>query len=382
MIASAVVPLLGMRLSTRTMDWIVLRRCLRLPANVAMLAVAMGNPPLDIPHVLDDPPPFHSELLKYGERPYWTTDGTRIAFVESNYGDVCEIDLETREVRDLTRDLGDHHSFLRVLVLSNGDYLLIGPPTFGDRSSSRRVKSELWILRSDLQYPPKRLGRRVFEGCGVSTIAPRVTYAVSGLHDSSLPSPNHMAIHVAEIIYGDDGPELGEDRVIYRAEGERHPEPQDFRHQDGEVIMAEYVGNRQNDADNWKCVVKGVDVATGEVRTYIDEARVHNECEGIFPDHEHICLESSCDEVPSYPPLDLWKLKLDGSGRRVRMTKFHDRPPWRSSNSNVSPDGRWLAYMVNTRTDEAGYGHGLGLLDLEAWGGSSAGTAWEQCSWA
>jgi hypothetical protein len=139
--------------------------------------------------------------------------------------------------------------------------------------------------------------------------------------------------------------------------------------------MAEYIRIRTTDPDSWRCVVKGVIVDTGEVRTYIDEPRVHNECEGIFPDYEHICLESNCDSP--YPTNDLWKLKLDGSGRRVRMTQFHTRPPWRSSNSNVSPDGRWLAFMLNIRVDEAGYGRGLGLMDLEAWGKTEATQAWE-----
>jgi hypothetical protein len=67
----------------------------------------MPNPPIEGPHVLYDPPEFHQKLLDYGERPYWSPDGKRIAFVESNYGDICEIDIETREVRNLTRDLGD-----------------------------------------------------------------------------------------------------------------------------------------------------------------------------------------------------------------------------------------------------------------------------------
>lgn len=55
------------------------------------------------PHVLDDPPPFHDKLLDYGERPYWSPDGRRIAFVDKHYGDICEIDVETREVRNLTQ---------------------------------------------------------------------------------------------------------------------------------------------------------------------------------------------------------------------------------------------------------------------------------------
>ncbi|MBA3304649.1 MAG: hypothetical protein H0U25_01805, partial [Thermoleophilaceae bacterium] len=79
------------------------------------------------PHVLDDPPPFHHKLLEYGERPYWAPDGKRVAFIEKHYGDFCEIDMDTRVVRNLTRDLECPHVFLRVLFLPNGDYLRIGP---------------------------------------------------------------------------------------------------------------------------------------------------------------------------------------------------------------------------------------------------------------
>ena len=90
---------------------------------------------------------------------------------------------------------------------------------------------------------------------------------------------------------------------------------------------------------------------------------------------------------------DLCKLKLDGSGRRVRMTSFYDRPPliaahpnapigpwavqpWLATNSNVRPDGRWLAFMVNLLGDPAGYCRGLGLLDLQAWSASTQAAQW------
>jgi hypothetical protein len=339
----------------------------------------MPNPSLNIPHVLDDPPPFHQKLLEYGERPYWTRDGSRIAFIETNYGDVCEIEVESGRIRNLTKGLGDHHSFLRVLVLSNGDYLLVGPKHFKDRQTSRKFESELWVLDKNLKRPPKPLGRRCFEGLAVSTLTPRISYAVNGGHDPALGSPDTYECRVAEIIYGADGPELGEDRVIYRIEGGHRPEPQDFRHDDSEVIIAEYITDpikRAGNRDHY-CVVKGIMLETDEVRTYIDEPRVHNECEGIFPDHEHICLESGCDGPYDHHTNDLWKLKLDGSGRRVRMTEVHNRPPWRCTNSNVSPDGRWLAFMVTLRTDEPGYGRGLGLLDLEAWGNSPKAQEWD-----
>lgn len=337
----------------------------------------MPNPTAPIPHVLDNPPSFHYKLLEYGERPYWSPDGTRIAFVERNYGDICEIDLETRKVRNLTRDLGEHHSFLRVLFLCNGDYLLIGPKEFKDRHTSRHIESELWVMDKDASRPPVPLGRRIYEGCGVSALAPRITYSMNGFHDTALGSEDRYECHVTEIEYGAEGPRLGADRIIYRAEGGYRPEPQDFRHQDTEVILAEYYLRRRQHLEA-KCSVKGVEIATGKVITYIDEARTHNECEGIFPDGEYCCLESACDRDEVYwNTKDLWKLKLDESGRRVRMTHFYDHLPWRSSNSNVSPDGRWLAFMLNFHNDEAGYGRGLGLLDLAAWGASSEAEKWD-----
>jgi WD40-like Beta Propeller Repeat len=336
----------------------------------------MPNERADVAHVLDDPPPLHRKLLDYGERPYWSADGTRIAFIETNYGDVCELDVETGKVRNLTQGLGDHHAFLRVLILSNGDYLLIGPRQFTDRDTSRHVESELWVLDKNASRPPKPLGRRIFEGCGVSTNSPLITYAVTGRNDPGLGDPDVSECHVTEIAYGDDGPELGEDRVFYRTRRGLRPEPQDFRHDDTEVVFAEYV--RVAGDVRPRCVVKGCRLDTGELTTYIDEPMVHNECEGIFPDHDYICLESSCDtDWPMFPPRDLWKLKLDGSQQRVRMTSMPGDHTWKATNSNVSPDGRWLAFMVGLRADEAGFGRGLGLLDLSAWEGTPDAERWE-----
>src|SRR5665811_2159429 len=124
----------------------------------------MSDSSTTLEHVLDDPPPFHQKLLEYGARPYWSPDGRRIAFVDKSFGDVSEIDLETRKVRELTKGLGDHHSFLRVLFLPNGDYLLIGPKVFKDYEASRYRESELWIMDRDAQFAPRPLGLRPFEG--------------------------------------------------------------------------------------------------------------------------------------------------------------------------------------------------------------------------
>lgn len=330
----------------------------------------------DYENPLDHPPAFHEKLLDYGERPYWSPDGKKIAFIESNYGDVCEIDLKTRQVKNLTRDLGEHHSFLRVLYLPNGDYILIGPKEFKDRYTSRRVESELWIMDKEAKEAPKPLGRRIFEGCGVSRIANRITYSMNGNHDPSIGGPEDFEVHVTEIVYDENGPRLGEDQVIYRVNG-FDPEPQDFRHNDTEVIMAEYYNHPAADKRDYFCTVKGIRIANGKVKLYMLEPYVHDECEGIFPDEDYICLESSCDGGALSHTIDLWKLKLDGSMEKVRMTRMLWKKPWRATNSNVSPDGKWLAFMLNVCGSEAGYGMGLGLLNLEEWEKSAYARMWE-----
>jgi hypothetical protein len=320
--------------------------------------------------VLDNPIPFHQKLLDYGERPYWTMDGRRIAFITQSYGDAEEIDFATRQVRPLTRDLGPHHAFLRVLVLHNGDYILIGPREFKDPHTSRGTENELWWLDRSLTRPPQPLGARIFEGIALSWTAPRLSYTVTATQDPRLKDIAEM--HVAEIEVTGAGAKLVNDRVVMRTRGGPCPEPQDFRHNDTEVLFAGY-SRKTKTAEH--SLVGGVEVATGQMRIYVNEPDVYNECEGIFPDQEHICLESAGDG--KFPPTDLWKMKLDGSGRRARMTQLCRFPPWRATNSNVSPDGRWLAFMVNKSGDDYGFGRGLGLLDLAAWEKSEFGQAWE-----
>lgn len=328
------------------------------------------------PNILDNPPMFHEKLCDHGARPYWSPDGKRIVFVERAYGDVHEIDVATRKVTNLTGDKGNYHSFLRALFLPTGDYLLIGPKSFEHHFESRYNQSELWFMDRDAKRPPQPLGLKIFEGIGISATGNRITYSRHGGHDPAIGSPDHYECYVSEIEIGKDGAKIIGTRPIYRGLSGRRPEPQDFRNEDTEVIMADYIGPRDRSGP-WKTVTRGINLKTLDVTTYIDEEMTHNECEGIFPDGEHISLESSCDLVDQFPPIDLWKLKLDGSQRRVRMTRMFESPPWRASNSNVSPDGKWLAFMVNTFTSEPGFGMGLGLLDLEAWEKSEFAEQWE-----
>ena len=62
-----------------------------------------------------------------------------------SFGDAMVIDLETRAIRCLTCNVPGA-VFLRVMHLSNGDYLLIGPDHFENISISRDRDNELWYL--------------------------------------------------------------------------------------------------------------------------------------------------------------------------------------------------------------------------------------------
>ena len=325
----------------------------------------MPNEKADVPHVLDDPPPFHSKLLDYGERPYWSADGTRIAFIETNYGDACELDVETGKVRNLTRDLGQHHRFLRVLIFSNGDYLLIGPRTFKDRDISRHVESELWVMDKNATRPPKPLGRRMFEGCGVSTFAPRITYAVSGRNDPSLGDPDVFECHVTDIDYGDDGPELGADEVFYRTRGSC---ARNLRTSATTTMRSSWRNTSAGGPPHPRCVVKGVASTGGvhdlrrrgeraqRVRGHLSRRRLH--LPGVLLRHRLAALpaarpvEAQAGRLPAPRPddLDAGGSHLEGDELQRQpgrtLAGLHGGTPWTRRDSgggwvcSTSPPGR------------------------------------------
>jgi hypothetical protein len=74
----------------------------------------------------DDLPPHIIRLTAFGERADWSADGKRILFLSKTFGDAMEIDLATREIRNLTAHY-PNYGYTRALYLSNGDILLSGP---------------------------------------------------------------------------------------------------------------------------------------------------------------------------------------------------------------------------------------------------------------
>jgi hypothetical protein len=89
----------------------------------------------------------------------------------------------------------------------------------------------------------------------------------------------------------------------------------------------------------------------------------YDEAEGIFPDGRSTLVESGA-AISNWPPVDLYRLALDGSGRKDRLTFFSEYEDGRGTQGVVSDDGSYLVFQRGRQGSEAGQGFGLFLLDL------------------
>src|ERR1043165_6097580 len=77
----------------------------------------------------DHLPPHIVQMTAFGERADWSLDGKKILFLSKTFGDAMEMDVATRQVRNVTAHF-PHHGFTRAMHLANGDVLLSGPESF------------------------------------------------------------------------------------------------------------------------------------------------------------------------------------------------------------------------------------------------------------
>src|SRR6478672_7408710 len=112
---------------------------------------------------LDHLPPQIEVLTHFGERADISPDNSKIAFMDKSFGDAFEIDLKTRIIRCLTCSVPGA-AFLRIMHLSSGDYILIGPKSFSDIHSSRTKDNQLWFLSHQAGSKPQPLTKRCLKG--------------------------------------------------------------------------------------------------------------------------------------------------------------------------------------------------------------------------
>lgn len=307
-----------------------------------------GNP-------LDHLPKNIEVLTYFGERADISPDNQRIAFMAKSFGDAFAVDLKSRQIRCLTCNV-PAAVFLRVMHLVTGDYILIGPKHFRDIRTSRHEDNELWFLNKERGSKPVRLNQRMSEGAAISKRSLKIAFSETSAHNPELPRGASRLI-VAEV--DPSGPALRNKKVVYESPDSRCSiEAQDFYDNDTKLTFSCY-------EPQGMASVMGIDLNTGKVTNFSKAPGTYNEPEGIFPGGEYTCVEADrqVQQLGGHGgsgQIDIWKLKLDGSGKDfVRLTHFNDYEGYKASNPVVSTDGRFMAFQVAKSADPAGVGYGI-----------------------
>lgn len=311
----------------------------------------------------DELPPHITQIAYYGQRADWSHDGKRILFLEKTFGDVFEIDLETKTIRPISHHYF-HEGYTRALYLSNGDIILSGAPDFDaeDPWRSRRETAELMVLSKDLDKPPVPLGTRCSEGPAVSRKELKIAWTITDdQYPEELPEGGAQ-IWMADIVYEDGTPQLANKKLVLDNQDldfETGLETQNFRPPDERELIFSAYGYQKTE-------VMGVMIETGEItHNYSQSPDTYEEPEGIFPTGEYTLVESDRHRGGGGSQyIDIHKLKLDGSAEFERLTFFNDERGFKATNPVVSDDGRYMAFQMAKVGDRAGIGRGLFIYDF------------------
>ena len=305
-------------------------------------------------------PPHIRQVTWFGERADWSHDGQRILFVSKTFGDAMELELATMRIRNRTAHYA-HHGYTRALYLANGDILLSGPEQFDPkRSGEARVQCWLYVLDKTGVKPAAPLGTKCSEGPAVSRKRLHIAWThVAAEYPDEMPVGSSR-MQEADITYEDGKPRLANQKLIMDSRDlpfKCTVETQNYRPPEERELTFSAYGYQATD-------VLGIDLATKKVTNYSNAPRQYDEPEGIFPDGEHTLVECDKQNLKGSGCVDLWKLKLDGSGACERLTHFSDYPGYKASNPVVSDDGRFIAFQMAKSREAAGVGHGIFVLDL------------------
>ena len=315
-----------------------------------------GNP-------LDHLPKNVQILTHFGERADISPDSRRIAFMNKSFGDAFVVDIDSRVIRCLTCNVPGT-AFLRVMHLSSGDYLLIGPERFKDIRTSRREDNELWFLSKAPGSKPVRLDQKMSEGAAISKKQMRIAYSVTSAQDPSL-AREQSQMFIADVELTGGKPRLTNKKMVYESRSnECRLEAQDFFDNDSKMTMTCY-------EPKGLASVMSIDVASGKIENMSKAPGTYNEVEGIFPDGRYTLVEADRQVEKlggerGMRNIDIWRLKLDGTGKDFRrLTHFNDFEGGKASNPVVSGDGRFMAFQFARTADEAGVGYGILIYRFE-----------------
>jgi hypothetical protein len=315
--------------------------------------------------LIQELPPYFSILTTWGVRPEWDEKSENIYFLNKLVGDVFKINVETREVSQVTS--GFYHGGIhRVLCLSNGDLLLAMGSNIFDATNpekDRHAGLGLYLLTKENPNKPYPLNAYCDEGPAVSKNSMKIAWTLQGQRE----------IKAGEIFYKEGIPQLRDVQTIISYQDSSayvRLETQDFRPPlNEELIYTHYWGDEKDQYYNSQ--VFGFNLITKKTTKYTDLPRSYNEAEGIFPDGDFMVIESDrhqpMEERNKYK-LDIYKLKLDGSGKAERLADFSTRyfNRIKSDNPVVNKTGNIIAHQFGFQKG-AGDGRGIFLFDLDAY---------------
>jgi hypothetical protein len=306
-------------------------------------------------------PPYFSILTTWGLRPEWDEKSENIYFLDKMAGDVFKINLQTRQITGVTTNF-NHAGIFRVLCLQNGDLLLgIGGKDFDPSDPEKnRHKLEMYILKKNNPDAPISLGEFMDEGPAISRNQMKIAWTL----------PGQREICMADIAYINGIPKLVNKEIIISYKDSSayvRLETQDFRPPfDDELLYTHYWGDAGDAFHHSETY--GYNLKTGKYTNYTHLGNSYNEAEGIYPDGNYILIESDRHQPlhnRNQYKLDVYKLKLDGSGEVERLADFSTRYPGilRSDNPVVDRTGRYIAMQFGFMQG-SGNGKGIFLFDI------------------
>jgi hypothetical protein len=332
---------------------------LLLIPSILLAQRKQGNP-------LDSLPQNMEVLTHFGERADFSPDNQRLAFMDKSFGDAFVIDLKTRIIRCLTCSIPGA-AFLRVMHLSNGDYILIGPEKFIDPNISRERDNELWYLSCKPGSKPVRLNERMHEGAAISKRSMLISFSETSGDHPEFPR-DYSRLMVAEVDLSGPAPSLIHVHKVYESfNTDCSLEAQDFYDNDTKMTFTCYVRKVEPQGVVGLARVMGIDLKTGKITDFSQSPDTYNECEGIFPDGKFTAVEGDRQVAElggdhGMRNIDIWKLRLDGTGKDfVRLTRFNDYEGWKASNPVIATDGKVMAFQIAHTSDNAGVGYGIVL---------------------
>ena len=306
-------------------------------------------------------PPSVKRITQFGERADFSHDGKKILFVEKTYGDVYEVEIATGKIFLRTNHFY-HGGFTRALYLANGDIILSGSTSFDAANPhvNRGVNAELWVLDKSFSKPPVRLETKCSEGPAVSRKNMKIAWTINDDQYPEILKPNQYLIYMADVVYDNGVPKLTNKKLLIdnlQTPFLRSIETQNFVPPLENKMTFSGYGYQATE-------VMLYDMETGKITNMSNADKQYDEPEGIFPDGKYTLVECDRQNMMGSNHVDLWKLKLDGSGELERLTFFSDYKGFKASNAVISDDGKYMAFQMAKSTDRAGVGYGIFILDL------------------